>query len=114
MMRTLVLFTASTLALSAAVTPPRPKHKVEPTYSQEALDAKYQGSVLLRLLIDSSGNVKDPVVVRPLGLGLDEKAIEAVRQWKFEPATKDGEPVEVKANIEINFRLRDKPKSEAK
>jgi TonB family protein len=44
-------------------------------------------------------------VVRPLGMGLDQKALDAVKQWKFEPAMKDGKPVAVQINVEVNFRL---------
>ena len=61
----------------------------------------------LTVTIDADGKPKDIRIVSPLGLGLDEKAIEAVAAWRFEPATltKDGTPVAVKANIEVNFRL---------
>jgi periplasmic protein TonB len=79
--------------------------KVEPEYSEEARKAKYQGTVLLYVVIDTSGHATNIRVQRSLGLGLDEKAIEAVKQWKFKPGYKDGKPVMVAATIEVNFRL---------
>ena len=79
--------------------------KVEPEYSEEARKAKYQGTVLLYIEVDPSGKAVNIRVVRSLGLGLDEKAIEAVRKWKFKPGYKNGQPVTVQATIEVNFRL---------
>jgi TonB family protein len=61
--------------------------------------------VVLGLIVDSSGHPRDVRVSRSLGMGLDEKAIEAVKQWKFEPAKKDGTPVAVQINVEVSFRL---------
>jgi TonB family protein len=79
--------------------------KVEPEYSEEARKAKWQGEVGLTVIVDSSGNPTSIKVTRSLGLGLDEKAIEAVSKWRFRPAMKDGKPVAVSANIVVNFRL---------
>ncbi len=79
--------------------------KYEPEYSEEARKAKFQGSVLLAIVVDEQGLPRDIRVVRPLGLGLDEKAVEAVARWKFRPGTKDGKAVAVHAVIEVNFRL---------
>jgi TonB family protein len=87
------------------VTAPSLLSKVEPEYSEEARKAKYQGTVSLYVEIDPSGRATNPRVVHSLGLGLDEKAIEAVRRWKFRPGYKDGKPVTVSATIEVNFRL---------
>jgi protein TonB len=87
------------------VTNPRPIYRPEPQYSEEARKAKWQGSVLLSLVVDENGKPIQIKVIRPLGLGLDEKAIEAVSQWKFEPGKKDGKPVAVAAQIEVTFRL---------
>jgi periplasmic protein TonB len=87
------------------VSAPRVLIKVDPDYSEDARKAKYQGTVLLSVVVDEHGIVRDIRVLRPLGLGLDQKAIEAVAQWKFRPGMKDGKPVAVQATIEVNFRL---------
>ena len=87
------------------VTPPRPLYKPEPEYSEEARKAKYQGTVVLFVEIWPDGQAHNIRVVRSLGLGLDDKAIEAVEKWKFEPGKKDAVPVKVGATIEVNFRL---------
>lgn len=79
--------------------------KVEPEYSEEARKAKYQGEVMLQIVIDAQGVPRDIKVIRPLGMGLDEKAIEAVQHWRFRPAMKNGKPVAVQANIDVSFRL---------
>lgn len=79
--------------------------KVEPEYSEEARKAKFQGTVLLSVIVDEKGNPRDLRVVRPLGLGLDEKAMEAVMKWRFRPGLKDGRAVAVSAYVEVNFRL---------
>ena len=79
--------------------------KIEPQYSAEATVAKYQGVVLLKVEIGSDGKTQNIRVIRSLGLGLDQKAIEAVSKWKFKPGTKDGKPVVVAATIEVNFKL---------
>jgi TonB family protein len=91
--------------VGGGVTAPVVLHKVEPEYSEEARKAKYQGTVLLYIEVDPSGRATNIHVQRSLGLGLDEKAIEAVKQWKFKPGYKDGKPVTVAATIEVNFRL---------
>jgi periplasmic protein TonB len=87
------------------VSQPIPIYKIEPEYSEEARKAKYSGTVLLQVIIDKDGLTRDIHVIRPLGLGLDEKAIEAVAKWRFRPAMKGGHAVAVQANIEVNFRL---------
>jgi protein TonB len=79
--------------------------KVQPDYTDQARQAKYQGVVLLRVVIDENGAPQNVRVMRPLGLGLDEKAIAAVRRWRFRPGILDGHPVPVDANVEINFQL---------
>jgi len=79
--------------------------KVEPEYSEEARKAKFQGTVVLQLVVDEKGMPRDIRVSRPLGMGLDQKAIEAVAKWRFRPGLKDGKPVAVIATIEVNFRL---------
>ena len=79
--------------------------KVEPEYSEEARKAKWQGTVVLQIVVDEHGLPKDMKVMRQLGLGLDQKAMEAVGKWRFKPGMKDGKPVPVIATIEVNFRL---------
>lgn len=87
------------------VSPPVPLYKPEPQYSKEALKKKIQGTVVLYVEVDPSGHPRNISVIRSLGHGLDEKAIEAVGKWEFRPGYKDGEPVNVAATIEVNFRL---------
>jgi TonB family protein len=87
------------------VSAPRAIYKPDPEYSEEARKAKYQGTVILGLIVDSSGRPKGLKVEHGLGMGLDEKALEAVRNWKFEPAEKDGKPVAVAISVEVQFRL---------
>jgi TonB family protein len=86
-------------------TPPALIYKVEPEYSDQARAAKFQGTVLLSVVIDTDGLAKNVHVVHALGMGLDEKAVEALTQWKFKPGTKGGQSVAVQAQIEVNFRL---------
>ncbi len=81
-------------------------HSVEAEFSDEARRAKYQGVCLISLIVDAQGNPQNIRVARPLGMGLDEKAIQAIRQYKFKPAMKDGKtPVPVMITIEVDFRL---------
>jgi periplasmic protein TonB len=91
--------------VGGGVSAPRALFSPDPDYSEEARKAKYQGVVVLWLIVGPDGRPRDMKVVRSLGMGLDQKAIEAVRQWKFEPAMKDGKPVAVQINVEVNFRL---------
>jgi TonB family protein len=91
--------------VGGGVSSPIPIYKVEPEYSEEARKAKFQGTVVLQIVIDERGNPTNFKVVRPLGLGLDEKAIEAVQKWRFRPGQKEGRPVAVVATVEVNFRL---------
>ncbi len=91
--------------IGGGVSAPVPLYKIDPDYSEEARKAKYQGTVVLAIVVDEHGNPKDVRVVKPLGLGLDQKAIEAVSKWRFRPGMKDGHAVAVAATIEVNFRL---------
>jgi TonB family protein len=91
--------------VGGGVTAPTLLFKKEPEYSEEARKAKYQGTVTLYVEVDPSGKATNIRVLHSLGLGLDEKAIDAVRQWKFRPGMKDGKAVTVQASIEVNFRL---------
>jgi periplasmic protein TonB len=91
--------------VGAGVSAPVVLHKVEPEFSPEARAAKYQGVVLVAAVIDSDGKPRDLRVIRGVGMGLDQNAVEAVKQWRFSPAKKDGRPVAVSVNIEVDFRL---------
>jgi TonB family protein len=91
--------------VGGGVSAPRAIFSPDPEYSEEARKAKWQGTVVLWVVIGPDGKPRDVRVQRSLGMGLDEKAIEAVRSWKFEPAKKDGQPVAVQVNVEVNFRL---------
>ncbi len=79
--------------------------KVDPDYSEQARTAKIQGMVLVRLEVDEHGNPGNLRVAHGLGLGLDEKALEAIAQWKFRPGMRDGRPVAMPALVEVQFRL---------
>jgi protein TonB len=91
--------------IGGGVSAPVPIFKVEPEYSEEARKAKFQGTVLLAIVVTEDGRTSNVRVLRPLGMGLDEKAVEAVMKWRFKPGYKDGHAVPVQANVEVNFRL---------
>ena len=91
--------------VGGGVSAPKAIYNPDPEYSEEARKAKYQGTCVLSLIVGPDGKPRDIRVARSLGLGLDEKAIEAVNQWKFEPAQKDGRAVAVAINVEVQFRL---------
>ena len=98
-------FGGGVFRVGGGVTAPALMFKVEPEYSEAARKAKYQGIVTLYVEVDPSGRANHIRVLHSLGLGLDEKAIEAVKKWVFSPGKKDGRPVTVAATIEVNFRL---------
>jgi len=91
--------------VGGGVSAPRALFAPDPEYSEEARKAKWQGTVVLWVVVGPDGRAHDIRVQRSLGMGLDEKAVEAVKQWKFDPAKKDGQPVAVQINVEVNFRL---------
>jgi TonB family protein len=91
--------------VGGGVSAPKTIFAPDPEYSEEARKAKYQGTVVLWLIVGPDGRPHDLRVSRSVGMGLDEKAIEAVRTWRFEPALKDGRPVSVQINVEVSFRL---------
>jgi protein TonB len=80
-----------------------------PAYSEQARKAKIEGSCIVSLVVDEKGNPANLRVIRGLGMGLDERAIEAVKNWKFEPALKDGKPVPSKIAVEVDFHLPSSP-----
>ena len=83
--------------------PPVVLQRVEPQYSEEARKARYQGTVVLEVIIRKDGTVDIQRIVRSLGFGLDENAIQALKQWRFRPGMCNGVPVDVSLNIEVNF-----------
>ena len=87
------------------ISAPQLIYKIEPEYSDEARKAKFQGTIVISAIVDTDGIAKNIKVMRPLGLGLDEKAIEAIKKWRFRPGVKNGKPVAVLVTIEVNFRL---------
>lgn len=92
--------------VGGGITAPVPIYDPDPEFSDEARRAKYQGIVLVGLIVDAQGNPQNVHIVRSLGMGLDENAMKAVRTYKFKPAMKDGKtPVPVQITIEVNFRL---------
>ncbi|PSH03880.1 MAG: energy transducer TonB [Acidobacteria bacterium] len=91
--------------VGGGVSAPRVIYKVDPEFSDEARRNKFQGVVVLRVVIGTDGRIHDIKVQRPLGMGLDEKAMAAARQWRFEPGKKDGRPVPVEVSMEISFHL---------
>jgi TonB family protein len=93
------------MSVGGGVSAPQVIHSVEPEFTDEARRAKYEGIVSIQLIVDKSGNPQDIQVVRHLGMGLDQKAVEAVRQYKFSPAVYQGHPVAVQMVINVNFHL---------
>lgn len=91
--------------VGGGVTAPRTLYDPEPEYSEEARKARYQGTVVLRIVVGPDGRAHDVHIQRSLGMGLDEKAIETIQKWRFEPSRKDGQAVAVMVDVEINFRL---------
>jgi TonB family protein len=77
----------------------------DPDYTEEARRARKQGTCELWLIVDSTGHPRDIRVIRGLGFGLDAKALEAVKQWRFQPALKDGRPVDVQISVQVDFHL---------
>jgi protein TonB len=91
--------------VGGGISAPQAISSPDPNYTEEARKAKKQGTCVLWLIVDAAGHPRDLKVVRGLGLGLDEKALEAVRQWRFQPALKDGRPVDVQISVEVEFHL---------
>jgi len=85
--------------------PPRVRYAADPEYSEEAREAKFTGMVTLFVGVGEDGLVHEACVQRPLGFGLDEKALEAARRWRFDPSLKDGRTIPFAMNIEVTFRL---------
>jgi protein TonB len=80
-------------------------YQPEPEFSEEARKAKFMGVVLVGLIVDANGKPQNVHVIRGVGMGLDEKAMEAVRQYRFKPGTENGKPVATFLNVEVNFEI---------
>lgn len=85
---------------------PKPVYHPDPEYTDYARKKKINGSVVVSFIVTKEGKVRDPEIKQGLDKGLDQQALDAVSTWRFEPALKDGKPVEVRLNAEITFRLR--------
>lgn len=95
------------VAITDDITPPRLTEVASPDYTAEAKKKKIEGTVTLAIVVNKKGDVVDAKVVKGIGYGLDENAIIAVKEWKYKPAEKDGEPVAVKMEVTMDFYLRD-------
>jgi protein TonB len=93
------------------LTLPRIRQEVKPEYTPEAMKARIQGRVVLEAIVLASGAVDDVSILTSLDTehGLDERAVAAMKQWRFEPGAKDGKPVAVRIEVEMVFRLREAP-----
>ena len=91
--------------IGKGVTIPKVILQKDPPFSDEARRAKYQGTATLMFIVDKTGQVQNIRILRPLGMGLDQKAVETVSKWQFHPARKDGEPVAVELAVEVDFHL---------
>jgi protein TonB len=93
------------MSVGGGVSAPVVLHSVQPEFTSEARAANFQGSVSIQLIVDSQGNPQNVHVIGHLGMGLDEKAVEAVRQYRFKPAMYEGHPVAVQMAINVTFHL---------
>jgi TonB family protein len=93
-------------AIGGGVSAPVVVYRIEPEYSEEARKARHEGTVLLAAIIRKDGKVDVIRLLRKLGFGLDQNAIDALRQWRFRPAMKEGKAVDSNLNIEVTFNLR--------
>jgi TonB family protein len=100
---------AGVFRVGAGVSPPSVISRVEPQYSDEARQARIQGSVTLEAIVRKDGTLEILRVVKSLDPTLDQNAIEALQQWRFRPGMKDGQPVDVALNILVNFNLESRP-----
>jgi protein TonB len=91
--------------VGGGVSAPEVIFKVEPEFSEEARKAKFMGVVTVNLIVDTAGRAQNVRVIRGVGMGLDQKALEAVRQYRFKPAMENGHPVPVQVNVEVQFQI---------
>jgi TonB family protein len=87
------------------LTPPKATYQPEPEYPDKARKKKIQGTVMVSIVITPEGTVRDAKVMTGVDKALDQKALEAVSKWRFQPATKDGKPVALRTVVEIGFHL---------
>lgn len=99
-------FGGGVFEVGGGVSPPEILFRRDPVYSEDARKAQYEGTVVLEAIVRKDGSVDILRVLRGLGLGLDENAIAALKEWKFKPGMRQGVPVDVAVNIEVNFTLR--------
>jgi len=102
---TMVTGSGGVFRVGGGVSPPRPTYSPDPPFGERARQAKYEGTVTLALIVNEKGLPTYVKILQPLGGGLDRKAVEAVQQWRFTPAEKDGHPVQVEIAVEVNFHL---------
>jgi len=93
------------IAIGGSVHPPKLLSHVDPVFSEAARDLKYSATVQVYLWVNEDGTPSHLKVVRPAGMGLDEQALAAVRQYRFAPATKDGKPVKSDIYTDVNFQI---------
>src|SRR4029077_21197297 len=91
------------------VVAPRAIFSPEPEYSEEARQGQLQGTCVLWMVVGTDGKTHDVRIVRSLGMGLDERSVETIRTWRFDPATKNGQTVAVQIKVETSFRLYPSP-----
>jgi protein TonB len=86
------------------VTAPQPTHTADPPFSKAARENRIEGRVVASLIVEADGRVSSVMILQARGYGLDEEAAKSLRMWRFKPAMRDGQPVPVQVNVEINFR----------
>ena len=90
---------------SGSLIMPKPLYTPDPNYSEDARKARFQGVVTLQAVVRSDGSVDVLGVLRTPGFGLDQEAVRAVKQWRFKPGTRNGQPIDMRLSIEVNFRI---------
>lgn len=106
MLMTTISFAEKIYKVGPGIVPPKVLEKSEPQYTDEAKDAKIQGTVGLAVIVGVDQRAHDIELTKSLDPGLDASAIRAIQTWRFQPGTKDGKPVPVRARIDVNFRLK--------
>jgi protein TonB len=91
--------------IGGGVSAPVVIYQVEPEFSEEARKAKFMGVVLVNLIVDSQGRPQNVHVLRGVGMGLDDKAVAAVKLYRFKPAMEGGKPVPVELNVQVDFQI---------